>query len=87
MLPADVCLFWLETLMAITLADFDIDPRTKPALHVALDRIRASLGLTDDLADGIIANQLIQLVEAGERSPDQLCESALNKLRRYLFGD
>jgi hypothetical protein len=73
--------------MSITLDDFDIDPRTKPALHVALERTRASLGLTDDLADGIIANQLIQLAQAGERNPDQLCEGALNKLRGYLFGD
>ena len=37
--------------------------------------------------DGIIANQLIQFVKAGERNPDQLCESALNKLREHLFGD
>jgi hypothetical protein len=50
-------------------------------------RSKASLGLTDDLADGIIANQLIRLVKAGERNPDQLCEGALNKLRGHLFGD
>jgi hypothetical protein len=73
--------------MSITLDNFDIDPRTKPVLHVALERTRASLGLTDDLADGIIAKQLIQLVKAGEHNPDQLCEGALNKLRGYLFGD
>jgi hypothetical protein len=46
-----------------------------------------SLGLTDDLADGIIARQIIELAKAGERNPDQLCESALNKLREHLFGD
>ena len=73
--------------MSIILDSFDVDPQAKPVLHVALDRIRASLGVTDDLVDGIIANQLIQLVEAGERNPDQLCESALNRLRRSLFGD
>jgi hypothetical protein len=73
--------------MAITLDDFDVDPQTKPVLRVALERTRASLGLTDDLADGIIANQLIQFVKAGERNPDQLCAGALNKLREHLFGD
>jgi hypothetical protein len=54
---------------------------------VALERTRAYLGLTDDLADGIIANQLIQFVKAGERNPDQLCAGALNELREHLFGD
>jgi hypothetical protein len=73
--------------VSITLDNFDVDPRTKPVLHVALERTRAALGLTDDLADGIIAKQLIQLVEAGELNPDQLCEGALNKLRGHLFGD
>jgi hypothetical protein len=73
--------------MSITLDDFDVDPQTKPVLHGALERTRASLGLTDDLADGIIAKQLIRLVGAGERNPDQLCEGALNKLRGHLFGD
>jgi hypothetical protein len=73
--------------MPITLDDFGVDPQTKPVLSVALERTRASLGLTDHLADGIIANQLIQFVKAGERNPDQLCADALNKLREYLFGD
>jgi hypothetical protein len=62
----------------MTLDNFDVDPRTKPVLHVALERTRAALGLTDELADGIIAKQLIRLVEAGERDPDRLCEGALN---------
>jgi hypothetical protein len=73
--------------MSITLDDFDVDPQTKPVLRVALERTRVSLGLTDDLADGIIARQIIELAKAGERNPDQLCESALNKLREHLFGD
>jgi hypothetical protein len=73
--------------MSITLDDFDVDPYTKPVLRVALERTRVSLGLTDDLADGIIARQIIELAKAGERNPDQLCESALNKLREHLFGD
>jgi hypothetical protein len=73
--------------MSVTLDDFDVDPHTKPVLRVALERTRVSLGLTDDLADGIIARQIIELAKAGERNPDQLCESALNKLREHLFGD
>jgi hypothetical protein len=73
--------------MAITLDDFDVDPQTKPVLRVALERTRLSLGVSDDLADGIIAKQIIELAKAGERNPDQLCESALNKLREHLFGD
>jgi hypothetical protein len=73
--------------MSITLDDFDVDPQTKPVLRVALERTRVSLGLTDDLADGIIARQIIELVKAGECNLDQLCESALNKLREHLFGD
>ena len=73
--------------MSIIRDSFDVDPQAKPVLQVALERTRASLGLTDDLADRIIANQLIQLVKAGERNPDQLFEVALNKLRRSLFGD
>jgi hypothetical protein len=39
------------------LDDFDVDPETKQALRVALERTRMSLGLTDDLADGIIARR------------------------------
>ena len=75
------------TYMPIALDHFRVDPQTKPVLSVALERTRASLGLTDDLADGIIANQLIQFVKAGERNLDQLCADALNKLRGHLFGD
>jgi hypothetical protein len=73
--------------MSITLDDFDVDLQTKPVLRVALERTRVSLGLTDDLADGIIAKQIIELAKAGERNPDVLCEGALKELRGHLFGD
>ena len=36
--------------------EFDADPETKRVLAVALEMTRISLRLTDDLADGIIAN-------------------------------
>jgi hypothetical protein len=69
------------------LENFDVDPETKPVLRIALERTRTSLGLTDGLADGIIANQIIQFAKAGERNPDLLCERALKKLQEHLFGD
>jgi hypothetical protein len=47
----------------------------------------ASLGLADDLANGIIAKRIIELAKAGERNPDLLCEGALKKLRGHLYGD
>ena len=75
--------------MSITpyLNEFDADPETKQVLAVAVEMTRVSLGLTDDLADGIIARQIVELARAGERHPDVLCEGALEKLRRHLFGD
>ena len=68
------------------LDDFDVDPETKQALRVALERTRMSLGLTDDLADGIIANQIIEFAKAGERNPELLCEAALKKLHEHLYS-
>jgi hypothetical protein len=70
-----------------SLDDFDADPETKQVLRVAVERTRVSLGLTDDLADGIIANQIIQIAKAGERNPDLLCEVALKKLQEHLYSD
>ncbi|HVI16331.1 MAG TPA: hypothetical protein VM822_26120 [Pseudolabrys sp.] len=48
---------------------------------------RLSLGLTDHLADGIIAKQIVELARAGERHPEVLCEGVLKTLRGHLFGD
>ena len=59
------------------LDEFDADPETKRVLAVALEMTRVSLGLTDNLADGIIAKQIVELAKAGERNPDLLCEAAL----------
>jgi hypothetical protein len=69
------------------LDDFDVDPETNQVLRVALEKTRMSLGLVDDLADGIIAKQIVELAKAGERNLDLLCEGTLNKLREHLFGD
>jgi hypothetical protein len=75
--------------MAITpyLDDFDIDPETKRVLGVALEMTRASLGLADDFANGLIAKRIIELAKAGERNPDLLREGAMEKLRGHLYGD
>jgi hypothetical protein len=48
---------------------------------------RISLGLEDDFANGMIAKQLIEIANTGERNPDLLCEGALKKLREGLYGD
>ena len=69
------------------LDDFTVDPETKRVLNVALEMTRLSLGLKDDLADGIIAKRIIELAKAGERNPNLLCEGALKKLRGHLYGD
>jgi len=75
--------------MSITpyLDDFDVDPETKRVLGAALEMTRVSLGLADDFANGIIAKQIIELAKAGERSPDLLCEGAIEKLRGHLYSD
>jgi hypothetical protein len=75
------------TSITLYLDEFDADPETRRVLAVALEMTRISLRLTDDHCNGIIAKQLIELAKTGERNPDQLCESALNKLREHLFGD
>jgi hypothetical protein len=69
------------------LDDFDVDPETKRVLGVALEMTRVSLGLADDLANGIIAKRIIELAKTGERNPDLLCEGALKKLREHLYSD
>jgi hypothetical protein len=69
------------------LANFDVDPETKQVLHVAVEKTRAVLGLTDNLADGIIANQIIQFAKAGERNPDRLSQVVFEKLREHFYSD
>jgi (p)ppGpp synthase/HD superfamily hydrolase len=63
------------------------DKSLKRVLVVALEMTRVSLGLTDDLADSIIAKQIVELAKTGERNPDLLREAALKKLHEHLFSD
>ena len=69
------------------LKEFDADHKTKRVLAVALEMTRVSHGLTDDLADGIIAKQIIEFAKAGERNPELLCEAASKRLRENLYSD
>jgi hypothetical protein len=62
-------------------------PKPSRFWDVALEMTRVSLGLADDLANGIIAKRIIELAKAGERNPNLLCRGALEKLRGYLYGD
>ena len=62
------------------------DKSLKRVLVVALEMTRVSLGLTDDLADGIIAKQIVELAKTGERNPDLLREAALKKLHEHLYS-
>ena len=63
------------------------DAETRRVLDVALEMTRVALGATDELANGVIAKQIIELARTGECNPDLLCEGALDKLRASLFGD
>ena len=65
----------------------DVDAEINRVLDVALEMTRAALGLADDFANGIIARQIVELANSGERNPDLLCEGALKKLGGALFGD
>jgi hypothetical protein len=65
----------------------NVDPETKRVLDVALEMTRNCLGLEDDFANRMIANQIIEVAKTGERDPDLLREGALKKLRHGLFGD
>jgi hypothetical protein len=68
----------------------NVDPETKRVLGLALETARIALGVTNsgDLANKIIAKQIIELAKVGERNPDLLCEGALKKLREHhLYGD
>jgi hypothetical protein len=75
--------------MAMTpyLDELDVDPEIKKVLHLAFEMTREGLGLSDNLANGIIAKRIVELARTGERNPNLLCEGALKKLGGALFGD
>ena len=62
----------------------EVDPETKRVLSAALEMTCVSLALTDNFANEIIAKQISQIAETGERDPDLLCEAALKNLRGHF---
>jgi hypothetical protein len=61
---------------------FDVD--AVRVMGVAFEMTRAALGLQGklDIAPDVVAAEIIDLAEAGERDPDRLCERALLVLQR-----
>ena len=60
------------------------DPETKRVMGIAFEVARINLRPADrsDLADELIAHNIIYLAKAGERDFDRLCEGGLNVLRK-----
>jgi hypothetical protein len=65
------------------LDDLGADPEARRVVGVAFEMARVALGLADHaaLADETIAKRMIELVKAGERNPDLLCEGVLKEFR------
>jgi hypothetical protein len=73
-----------EGVMPITplLDDTKFDPETKRVMRVAFEMAWIALEVTDkDDLKSIVGKRIIELVKAGERNPDILCEKALKGLR------
>jgi hypothetical protein len=65
------------------LDDVGSDPEARRIVGVAFEMARVALGLANhtDLANEAIAKRMIELVKAGERNPDLLCEGVLKEFR------
>jgi hypothetical protein len=65
------------------LDDLGSDFEARRVVGVAFEMARVALGLADhpDLANEAIAKRMIELVKAGERNPDLLCEGVLKEFR------
>jgi hypothetical protein len=63
------------------LHDTNFDRETRRVMGVAFEMVRVALGLAeqDYIDNEIIAKQIIELTETGERNPDILCELALKE--------
>ena len=62
----------------------EFDPETMRILGVAFEQTCFALRIEncDDDIRQAIANKIIELVKTGERSPDRLCERALEEIRQ-----
>jgi hypothetical protein len=65
------------------LDDLGADSEARRVVGVAFEMARVALGLADHtgLANETIARRMIELVKAGERNPDLLCEGVLKEFR------
>jgi len=65
------------------LDDLGSDSEARRVVGVAFEMARVALGLANhtDLANEAIAKRMIELVKAGERNPDLLCEGVLKEFR------
>jgi len=53
-----------------------------------MNRVRLALDFPDrSVVNGIIANRIIEIANAGERNADLLYEGAPKKVREHLYGD
>jgi hypothetical protein len=61
----------------------NFDPETRRVLGIAYEMTCTALGLADrsDLANGVVAQEIIALAQSGECDPNRLCETALQNLR------
>jgi hypothetical protein len=61
----------------------DFDTETKRIMGLAFEMTRAALRLDDgsDPAMKIVAKQIIELAQDGQRDPNELCERTLSFLR------
>ena len=65
------------------LHDTNFDRETRRVMGIAFEMVRVALGLAEQgyIDNEIIAKQIIELTETGERNPDILCDLALKELR------
>jgi hypothetical protein len=65
------------------LGDHRVDPETARVMGLAFEMTRAALRLADrnDPATEMVAKNIIELANTGERDADRLCELALKDFR------
>jgi hypothetical protein len=61
----------------------NFDRETRRVMGVAFEMVRVALGLAEQgyIDNEIIAKQIIELAETGERNPDILCDLTLKEIR------
>jgi hypothetical protein len=78
--PRNIASRALDMAIGAYLDGAEFDPETIRLMGIAFEMALASLGSTPDCADPVretVARKIIELVKAGERDPERLCEGAL----------